>query len=88
MKLYAFETAAETDWIAANTDEEARIAYMGHYGLSERDMDGVDISEVDPESVELYPDDWDYDDDEAEPPTATEIMAKMKRPGLVASTAT
>ena len=58
LKLYAFETAAETDWIAANTDEEARIAYMGHYGLSERDMDGVDISEVDPESVELYPDDW------------------------------
>lgn len=87
MKLYAFETMAETDWVAGKDHDEARRAYMLHYGLSERDMDGVDVSEVDPASVECYPDDWDYDDDEAEPPTAADFMAKMTKPGLVGSTA-
>jgi len=86
MKLWLFDTNAERDWVAANDEGEARRVYMQHYGLSERDMDGVDISEADPSEVEVYPEGWDFDDDEAELPNAAEIMAKMTKPGLVAST--
>lgn len=85
MKLYRFKTD-ETDWIAADTQEQAVKAYMSEYGLSERDLDGVEIDEWDPNKIEVYPDGWDYDSDDA-PPTAAEVMADMKSPGLVASSA-
>jgi hypothetical protein len=82
MKLFRFDNG-EQDWIAAETQEQAVKIYMGEYGLNDRDMTDVEISEADPQTVQVYPDGWDYDDDEAEPPTAAEFMAK---PGLVCST--
>lgn len=87
LKLFAFE-GAETDWIAANTEDEARHVLKRHYGIDDSDIDGSyeSISEVDPTKVEVYPDGWDYEDDEAEPPSAAEVMTKMTKPQLVAST--
>lgn len=82
MKLFRFDNG-ERDWIAAETQDHATKLYMNYYGLSDCDMDGMTIDEVDPSSVEVYPDGWDYEDDEAEPPTAAEFMTK---PGLVCST--
>jgi len=84
MKLFAFR-GAETDWIAATNEADARRMLRLHYGITEDDIDGSYevIEEVDPASVEVYPDDWDYEDDEAEPPTAAEFMTK---PGFVCST--
>ena len=84
MKLFAFR-GSETDWIAADTHADAISILKRHYGISDRDVAGSYevIEEVDPASVEVYPDGWDYDDDEAEPPTAAEFMTK---PGLVCST--
>lgn len=82
MKLFKVDNG-ETDWIAAETQEQAVKIYMGEYGLNDRDMTDVEISEVDPLTVQVYPDGWDFEDDEAEPPTAAEFMDK---PGLVCST--
>ncbi len=86
MELFAIATGAETDWVAASDESEARAVYKNHYGLSDRDMEGVEVSQVDPRTVSVYPDGWDYENDEAEPPTAAEIMATMRGPDLVAST--
>lgn len=85
MKLFRFRSG-ETDWVAADTVEEAIAAYKAEYGLNDRDMDGVVVVECDAESVSVYPDDWDYDSED-EPPTAAAVMSFMKRPGLVATTA-
>lgn len=84
MKLFAFR-GPETDWVAADTHADAIRILKLHYGISDRDVAGSYdvIEEVDPASVEVYPDDWDYEDDEAELPTAAEFMTK---PGLVCST--
>ena len=85
MRLYVFENG-ERDWIAANSDTEARAVYMSEYGLSVRDMEDVKVTEeANPDGVEVYPDGWDYDSED-DPPTAAEVMAKMKAPGLVCST--
>ena len=87
MQLFRFYCNGETDWIAANDDAEARKVYMSHYGLHEADMDGVRHSvETNPDDIEIYTDDHDYEADDPEMPTAADIMAKMKAPGLVAST--
>lgn len=83
MKLFRFDNG-EQDWIAAETQEQAINIYVRKYGLSDRDMTELEISEVaDPTTVEVYPDGWDDEDEEAEPPTAAEFMQK---PGLVCST--
>lgn len=84
MKLFRFKSG-EIDWVAADTVEQATDAYKREYGLRDRDMDDVQVEEWDANAVEVYPDGWDYDSDD-DPPTAAEIMATMKRPGLVAST--
>lgn len=85
MKLYVIENV-ERDWIAANTESEALTIYRNEYGLSDRDMEDVKIAEESsPDRVEVFPDDWDYDSDD-DPPTAAEMMEKMKAPGLVCST--
>ena len=84
MKLFRF-SSSETDFFAADTREQAVDAYQREYGLTARDMGDVAVDEADPNTIEVYPDGWDYDSDEA-PPTAAEIMQTMKRPGLVAST--
>ena len=87
MKLYAISTSAETDWFAANDEQQARTAYMIEYGLSECDMDGVEVSLVDePASVTVYLDEVDAETGEQAEATASEVMAGMKRPGLVCST--
>ena len=48
LKLFAFE-GAETDWVAASTEAEARTELMLHYGIGPDDVDGSyeSISEVD-----------------------------------------
>lgn len=87
MKLYEVSTSAETDWVAADDEQQARTAYMIEYGLSERDMDGVEISVVeDPASVTVYLDEVDAETEEQAEATAADVMAGMKRPGLVCST--
>jgi hypothetical protein len=84
MKLFAFK-GPETDWIAAPTEDDARVILKRHYGISDDDIAGSYevIEEVDPLTVQVYPDDWDYDNDPEDLPTAAEYMAK---PGLVCST--
>jgi hypothetical protein len=82
MKLFRFDNG-EQDWVAAETQDQAVTLYMREYGLSGSDMADCEISEVDPDTVEVYPDGWDYEDDEAEPPTAAEFMQK---PGIVCTT--
>lgn len=84
MKLFKFD-GPETDWVAATDEAHARKLLRLHYGITNADIDGSYdvIKEVAPDSVKVYPDDWDYEDDEAEPPTAAEFMTK---PGLVCST--
>lgn len=83
MKLFRLDNG-EVDWIAAETQEQAARIYQIEYGLRDCEMAEVDISEVtDPTTVEVYPDDWDYDDEEAEPPTAAEFMTK---PGIICTT--
>jgi hypothetical protein len=83
MKLFKFDNG-EQDWIAAETQEQAAEIYQNEYGLRDCEMAEVSISEVaDPTAVEVYPDGWDYEDEEAEPPTAAEFMTK---PGIVCTT--
>ncbi len=85
MKLFAIETG-ETDWVAAETPEQARDVYMREYGLSDKDMDGAEIAEVDPGAVTVHTDEVDAETKEAVVKTAAEVMAGMKRPGVVCST--
>lgn len=82
MKLFRFDNGEQV-WVAAETQEQAVRLYMHEYGLDETDMTDVEISEVDPLTVQVWPDDWDYDKDPEELPTAAEYMDK---PGLVCST--
>ncbi len=84
MQIFAFR-GPETDWVAATDVAQARDILKIHYGISDDDIDGsYDVIEaVDPDSVSVYPDDWDYEDDDAGPPTAAEFMTK---PGFVGST--
>lgn len=87
LKLYAIDTQAETDWIAAHSEDEARHLYMLEYGLSDSDMDGVSISIVDdPETVTVYLDEVDIETEETLSITAAEAMSKMTKAGIVAST--
>lgn len=87
MKLYQF-SGSETDWVAANTEAEAREALRVHYGLSTEDIDGgyEEIAEVDPSGLMFDTDDVDAETEETITVGAAEIMAKMTKPGLVAST--
>lgn len=87
LKLFEIDSGAEQDWFAATSADEALRLYRNHYGLSDRDMDGVKAGEVaTPESVEVYTDEIDADTEEPVTRTAVEVMAEMKRGGLVCST--
>lgn len=87
MKLYAISTAAETDWVAAEDEQQARTTYMIAYDLSDRDMDGVEIYLVElPQAVMVYLDEVDAETGERATAGADEVMASMKRPGIVCST--
>lgn len=88
LKLFAFE-GAETDWVAADNEADARRALIHHYGITEEDVDGsyTDVSEVDPATVEFYLDVTPVDDEEETPTeTAAEMMKGKTKPFLVGST--
>lgn len=87
MKLYVF-AGDETDWVAANTEAEARDVLKLHYGINDEDIDGSceEIREADPASTVFETDEVCAVTEEVVTVTAAEIMAKMKRPGLVSST--
>lgn len=91
LKLYRFY-GAETDWVAARDEAEARECLRRHYGISHDDiaLSYEDVSEVDPDSVEILEDGGYHepDDDESESPTRTarEVMEGKTRPFLVGST--
>lgn len=87
LKLFEIDSGAEQDWFAATSPDEALRLYRSHYGLSDRDMEGVEASEVaKPESVEVYTDEIDAETEEPVTRTAVEVMADMKCGGLVCST--
>lgn len=88
MKLFEF-VGAETDWIAANSPEEAREALKVHYGITDRDVDGSydEVNEVDPDEVEFCVDETPEDEEEETPTrTAAEMMKGKTKPFLVGST--
>lgn len=86
MNLYEL-VSSETDWIAANNEAEALDWYRREYGLSESELADVVVKQVaDTDSVTVETDEVDAETEESITQTATEVMAKMKRPGLVCST--
>ena len=87
MKLYVFE-GAETDWVAANSESEAREVLKRHYGINDEDIDESceEIREADPDATVFETDEVDAVTEETLTITAAEIMAKMKMPGMVSST--
>lgn len=87
MKLFAFE-GAETDWVAANSEAEARDTLMSHYGISPNDVTGSyeSVSEVDPTEVEFYTDETDAETEETIMITAAEKMQGKAHPFVVGST--
>ena len=88
MKLFRF-LGTETDWIAANDEAEAKQVLIRHYGISADDIaySYESIDEVEPSTVEIYPDGWGYKNNKAAPPNATALMATLTKPQLVCSTA-
>lgn len=87
LKLFAFE-GAETDWVAARDEAEARKTLKLHYGIDDRDIDGSyeSVCEVDPAGVELYTDAVNAETEEATMTTAAAEMAGKTHAFLVAST--
>jgi ketosteroid isomerase-like protein len=86
LKLYRF-SAGETDWIAANNETEARRVYLAEYELNDSDLEGVSVAVVDDaDSVTVHLDEVDVETEEQATMTATEVMSKMRGPGLVCST--
>jgi hypothetical protein len=87
VKLFLI-ASGERDWFAAADADEARRLYIHEYGLTERDMDGVEISEVtDPASVSVTFDETDVETGESLEITAHDVMASLTAPGIVCSTA-
>lgn len=88
MKLYTFE-GAETDWVAANSEAEARETLKRHYGIGDDDIDGSyqDISEEDPANVEFGTDEVDAESGDTIMTTAAALMDGKSKPFVVASTA-
>jgi len=86
LKVYAF-SGAETDWIAANTEDEAREFLMDHYGISPDDVAGSyeEVYEVAPDTV-FNTDEYDEEAEETVTTTAAEIVAGKTKPFVVGST--
>lgn len=86
LKVFAFE-GAETDWIAAHTEDEARDFLMRHYGIGPDDVAGSyeSISEVSPDTV-FDTDEYDEEAEEAVTTTAAELVAGKTKPFVVGST--
>lgn len=87
MKLYVFE-GAETDWVAANTEDEAWAELRSHYGITNDDIAGSyeSITEANPDEIVFDTDMVDAETEETITTTASEIMAGQTRPFLVCST--
>ena len=88
MRLYEF-SGAETDWVAASSEAEARDTLRRHYGIVDEDIVGSyeSISEVDASGVEFYTDEWDDEAEETVMTTAADMMAGKTKPFIVGSTA-
>jgi|GEM_PF-5561789 len=89
LKLFEF-SGAETDWVAAHDEAEARRVLKAHHGISDEDIASSyeDIGEVDPTTIECTPDDWDYDNEDAEKPTALDEMRGKTTAFFLGSTCT
>lgn len=87
MKLFEF-SGTEIDWVAADNEAQAREALRIHYGITDDDIDGSyeEITEIDPSGLVLDTDEVDAETEETITIRAVEVMMKMTRPGLVAST--
>jgi hypothetical protein len=87
LKLFEF-SGAETEWVAANDEAEARRALILHYGITEGDvaMSYESVSEVDPNEVEFYTDATDVETEETIMTTAAAIIGAKTKPFLVGST--
>lgn len=87
LKLYIINSG-EIDWVAANDETEARRVLIDEYGLGDDELDDVPVKLVkDASAVTVYLDEVDAETEEEKTATAEEVMAKMTKPGLVASTA-
>lgn len=82
LRLYRID-CGEIDWVCARDEDHALEIYRNEYGLNDAEIAEAEVIEVDPSEVEVYLDDFNYDDDEAEPKTADLFM---DRPGIVCST--
>lgn len=79
MQLYVIRTS-ERDWVAADSEVEALAIYQRNYDLDDDDMTNVSAELVtDPASVTVTRDSGSS--------TAAEVMAEMRTPGFVASSA-
>lgn len=87
LKLFEF-SGAETEWVAANDEAEARRTLIHHYGITEADVTSSyeSVSEVDPNEVEFYTDAVDAETEEAIMTTAAAIIGTKTKPFLVGST--
>lgn len=87
LKLFEF-SGAETDWIAANDEAQARRTLVVHYGIADDDVDASyeSITEVDPTNMEFYTDAVDAETEEPIMTTAAAMMAGKTKPFLVGST--
>ena len=87
MKVFTF-IGAETDWVAANSEAEARDTLMRHYGIGPDDIDGSyeSVIEEDPAKVEFFTDEYDEEEEETITQTAAEMLVGKTRPFLLGST--
>lgn len=88
MKLFAFE-GAESEWVAADTEADARAFLRRHYGISDEDiaLSYESVTEVDPEEAVFETDEVDAETEETITTTAAEIMDGKTKPFVVCSTA-
>lgn len=87
LQLYEIDSGTEKDWIAAHNESEARAHYMREYELDESDVEYLQIRLVkDPETVTVHLDEVDAETEEPRVTTAADVMAKMTKAGVVAST--
>lgn len=87
MKVFEF-SGAETDWVAAHDETEARTTLMLHYGITADDVAGSyeSVAEVDPSSVVFLTDEWDEEHEESRTETAAEMISGRTRAHVVGST--
>ena len=88
MKVWIF-AGVETEWVAANTEAEARDVLMRHYGIDQRDIDhGYEsiTSSDDLDNIWFRTDEWNEEADESVDKTAAEMMAGKTKPFVLGST--